>query len=166
VPKKTLATDSACRAIACPAGQQTLKAFAGHGLYLLVKPSKEKIWQMAYRIAGKQQTVRFGPYPKVSLAAARSKRDEWRKLLREGIKLPSKSHAMVTTGNGRLRSRRMGLTVNRDALLTPVSSPRCRRHSPEVFRSAGGDLRARRRHALWRLRGNQGYRASGHRDAT
>lgn len=51
------------------------------GLYLLVKPSGSKLWQMAYRFAGKQKALSFGSYPLISLAEAREKRDEARKLL-------------------------------------------------------------------------------------
>jgi integrase len=90
VPTNVL-TDKACRALVCPANQQTLKAFDGHGLHLLVKPSKAKAWHMAYRLAGKPQTASFGPYPEVSLAEARFKRDALRKLLREGINPKAKS---------------------------------------------------------------------------
>ncbi len=39
---------------------------------------------MAYRIVGKQQTISFGPYPDVTLAEARAKRDELKAKLRGG----------------------------------------------------------------------------------
>lgn len=51
------------------------------GLYVLVKPNGSKLWQMAYRFAGKQKVLSFGPYPLVSLAEAREKRDAAHKLL-------------------------------------------------------------------------------------
>lgn len=50
------------------------------GLYLQVTPSG-KYWRMNYRFAGKQKTIAFGVYPDVSLAAARERRDEARRLL-------------------------------------------------------------------------------------
>lgn len=50
------------------------------GLYLQVT-STGKYWRMNYRFAGKQKTLAFGVYPDVSLAEAREKRDEARKLL-------------------------------------------------------------------------------------
>jgi integrase len=78
-------TDRACRAHACPSHQKLLKLFDGHGLYLLVNPSGTKLWRMAYRLGGKPQTATFGPYPEVTLAEARKKRDEWRMLLRQGV---------------------------------------------------------------------------------
>lgn len=50
------------------------------GLYLQVT-STGKYWRMNYRFSGKQKTLAFGVYPDVSLAAARERRDEARKLL-------------------------------------------------------------------------------------
>lgn len=55
------------------------------GLYLLVRKTGGKLWQMKYRFAGKEKRLSFGPYPDVSLTAARDARDTARRLLREGI---------------------------------------------------------------------------------
>jgi integrase len=95
VPTNQL-NDQKCRALVCPPDRKTRKAFDGHGLYLQVNPNKVKLWRMAYRLGGKQQTASFGPYPEVSLAAARVKRDELRRLLRDGInpKAHSASNAL------------------------------------------------------------------------
>jgi len=73
MPTNTL-TDSACKRAA--AGSSPIKLFDGHGLHLFVTPTGGKHWRMAYRVAGKQQTATFGPYPAVSLADARKRRDE------------------------------------------------------------------------------------------
>ncbi|HGM9928088.1 TPA: tyrosine-type recombinase/integrase, partial [Providencia stuartii] len=54
------------------------------GLYLLVKPNGARYWRMKYRFAGKEKKLSIGVYPDVSLADARVKRDEARKLLAEG----------------------------------------------------------------------------------
>lgn len=51
------------------------------GLHLLVNPSGTKLWRLSYRFLGKQKTLALGTYPGVSLANAREKRDEARKLL-------------------------------------------------------------------------------------
>ena len=51
------------------------------GLHLLVNPSGTKLWRLSYRFLGKQKTLALGIYPDVSLANAREKRDEARKLL-------------------------------------------------------------------------------------
>lgn len=50
------------------------------GLYLLVSAAG-KYWRMNYRFRGKQKTLALGVYPDVSLADARSRRDDARKLL-------------------------------------------------------------------------------------
>ncbi|OGT00598.1 MAG: integrase [Gallionellales bacterium RIFCSPLOWO2_12_FULL_59_22] len=54
------------------------------GLFLLVQPNGAKYWRLAYRFAGKQKTLALGVYPDVSLADARARREEARKLLANG----------------------------------------------------------------------------------
>lgn len=54
------------------------------GLFLLVNPSGSKYWRWSYRYLGKQKTLALGVYPDVSLAAARERREESRKLLANG----------------------------------------------------------------------------------
>lgn len=51
------------------------------GMYLLVTPNGSKYWRQKYRYAGKEKTLALGVYPDVSLAQARDKRDDARKLL-------------------------------------------------------------------------------------
>ncbi|MBT3832705.1 MAG: integrase arm-type DNA-binding domain-containing protein, partial [Gammaproteobacteria bacterium] len=55
------------------------------GLHLLVKKSGSKYWRMKYRFGDKEKTLAFGVYPETSLAEARDKCDEARKMLREDI---------------------------------------------------------------------------------
>jgi len=55
--------------------------FDGGGLFLLVTPSGGKLWRFKYRYDGKQKLLALGAYPEVSLADARQKREEVRKLL-------------------------------------------------------------------------------------
>ena len=57
----------------------------GNGLYLLVSPNGSKLWRLRYRFNDKQNMLSFGAFPEVSLASARTKRDEARKLLAEGV---------------------------------------------------------------------------------
>jgi Arm DNA-binding domain len=71
-------TDNACRTAALG------KKSDGGGLYLNVRPSS-RLWQMAYRFDGKQKTLSFGPYPVVTLAAARARRAEAKAALALGI---------------------------------------------------------------------------------
>ena len=53
-----------------------LKVSDGGGLFLLVQPTGSKLWRMAYRFDHKQRTAAFGIYPDVSLATARSLRED------------------------------------------------------------------------------------------
>ncbi len=52
----------------------------GKGMYLLVATTA-KYWRMDYRFDGKRKTLALGVYPDVSLAEARNRRDNARKLL-------------------------------------------------------------------------------------
>ncbi|EPU1047493.1 integrase arm-type DNA-binding domain-containing protein [Raoultella ornithinolytica] len=57
----------------------------GNGMHLLVHPNGSKYWRLQYRFGGKQKMLALGVYPDVSLADARARRDEARKLLANGI---------------------------------------------------------------------------------
>lgn len=57
----------------------------GNGLHLLITPSGGRHWRLRYRFAGKQNFLSLGSFPEVSLAEARGKRDEARKLLAKGV---------------------------------------------------------------------------------
>ena len=73
-------TDTGIRLVkhtGAPAGD---KLRDGGGMYLLVTATA-KCWRMNYRFNGKQKTLALGIYPAVSLAQARTRRDEARKLL-------------------------------------------------------------------------------------
>ncbi|EIT69977.1 MULTISPECIES: tyrosine-type recombinase/integrase [Hydrocarboniphaga] len=55
------------------------------GLFLLINPSGSKWWRLAYSFDGKEKLLSLGVYPEVSLADARRRRDEARKLLAAGV---------------------------------------------------------------------------------
>lgn len=59
----------------------------GGGLYLLIDESEAKYWRMDYRrpISKKPNTLALGTYPTISLKDARLKRDEYKRMLAEGI---------------------------------------------------------------------------------
>ena len=57
----------------------------GKGLALLVHPNGGKYWQLRYRFAGKGKLLALGVYPDVSLADARARRDDARKLLSNDV---------------------------------------------------------------------------------
>lgn len=95
-------TDTACRA-AKPALKQ-YKLTDGAGLYLLVKPTGGKCWQMRYSFLGKEKTYSIGLYPLVSLAEARDARTLAKKTLQAGIdpteaKREEKQKAIRKAGN-------------------------------------------------------------------
>jgi integrase len=76
-------SDTACRA--AKAAEREYKLSDAGGLYLLVKPNGTRLWNQAYRFAGKQKKLSHGSYPTVSLADARRLRDEAKKLLASGV---------------------------------------------------------------------------------
>lgn len=57
----------------------------GNGMHLLVHPNGSKYWRLQYRFGGKQKMLALGVYPEVTLADARARRDEARKLLANGV---------------------------------------------------------------------------------
>ena len=65
--------------------ERPYKLTDGNGLYLEVMPTGKKYWRWQYRFAGKRPRLPFGPYPEVSLAEARDRRDVNRKLLRDNV---------------------------------------------------------------------------------
>ncbi|EOX8515232.1 tyrosine-type recombinase/integrase [Salmonella enterica subsp. indica] len=76
-------TDSKIRA-AKPLAK-SYKLTDSQGLYLTVSTSGAKLWYFRYRFNGKENRLAFGPYPLVTLAEAREKRDAARKLLASRI---------------------------------------------------------------------------------
>ncbi|OYX02061.1 MAG: integrase [Bosea sp. 32-68-6] len=57
----------------------------GGGLQLWITPAGGKHWKLAYRFDGKQLKLSVGQYPVTSLADARDRREEAKKLLARGI---------------------------------------------------------------------------------
>jgi len=66
---------------------KTYKMADGGGLYLEVSANGSKYWRMKYRRPSdkKEDRLAFGVWPTVTLAQAREKRDEAKKLLVQGI---------------------------------------------------------------------------------
>lgn len=65
--------------------EKPYKLHDGEGLFLLIRPTGKKVWQMLYQHAGKHNTFTIGPYPEIGSSDARKRRDEVKALLREGI---------------------------------------------------------------------------------
>lgn len=61
-----------------------------HGLYLLINPNNVRGWRWKYYWRGKERLLSLGPYPLITLEKAREKRDDLRRLLRDGVD-PAKS---------------------------------------------------------------------------
>ena len=59
--------------------------FIGGGLYLEVMPAGGKSWRFKYRFEGQEKRLTLGQYPYMSLKAARTKRDELKTILAQGL---------------------------------------------------------------------------------
>lgn len=80
-------TDSQIKKLKPPSEDQKApdKYSDGQGLQLHIFANGGKYWRMAYRFEGKQKTLSLGIYPEVSLAEARSKREDAKRTIRQGI---------------------------------------------------------------------------------
>ena len=76
-------TDTTIRKI--KPGEKPLKLSDEKGMFLLVTTAGGKLWRMKYRISGKEKLLALGAYPEVTLADARQRRDDARKLLSNGV---------------------------------------------------------------------------------
>lgn len=57
----------------------------GDGLFLLATPTGGKLWRFKYRFDGKEKLLSLGSYPALSLADARQRREDAKKLLVNGV---------------------------------------------------------------------------------
>lgn len=55
------------------------------GLFLLVHPNGSKYWRLKYRVTGKEKLLALGVYPEITLADARQRRDDARKIIANGL---------------------------------------------------------------------------------
>jgi integrase len=79
-------TDTAIRNAKYDSGGKSKQTLSdAGGLYLELAASGGKWWRLAYRVGGKRKLLSLGTYPAVSLADARDRRDEAKKLLARGI---------------------------------------------------------------------------------
>lgn len=67
--------------------KQSLKLADGNGLYFIIDKKGYIYWRFDYTrpVTKKRNSISFGTYPEVSLADAREKRAEYRKLIAQGI---------------------------------------------------------------------------------
>jgi integrase len=75
-------TDSDARAATAGAGRRKLSD--GRGLYLHVSPAGCKTWRSVFRFRGRSQSMSIGPYPEVSLEAARARHAQLKALAASG----------------------------------------------------------------------------------
>lgn len=66
-------------------GPKTYKLADSNGLFLQVTATGSKLWRMKFRHNGKEGLLSFGPYPLITLAEAREKRDSARRQMRDGL---------------------------------------------------------------------------------
>lgn len=76
----------------------------GAGLHLEITPAGGKLWRWKYRHEGKEKLMAFGKYPDVTLALARERHSEGRKLLATGVdpmarRKAAKTAQAVSTAN-------------------------------------------------------------------
>lgn len=104
----------------------------GGGLHLLVNPNGSKLWRLAYRFDGKQKTLAFGAYPKVTLADARALRERAKKALADGID-PAKHTNIDKTDHDTFEA------IGREWLNSqePIWAPK---YAPQVFRQFERDV--------------------------
>jgi len=76
----------------------------GEGLFLLITPGGGKYWRLKYFYAGKEKLLALGVYPEVTLADARERRIQARKVLAAGndpaeAKKQARRLAIIKSGN-------------------------------------------------------------------
>lgn len=64
----------------------------GRGLFLYVKPTGARSWVLRYQVQGRRRDLGLGPYPDVSLAMARERASEARRLIALGDDPIAKKH--------------------------------------------------------------------------
>jgi len=77
-------TDPACKNASCPADKKRVRLTDAGGLYLEVAPNGSKRWFWKYYFADKEKRLALGSYPDVTLKAARTARDDARKVQQGG----------------------------------------------------------------------------------
>ena len=65
-------------------GPKIRRLFDEKGLYLEISPAGGRWWRIKYRYQGRERRLSLGVYPATSLADARARRDDARKLLASG----------------------------------------------------------------------------------
>ncbi len=78
--------------------EKDYKLMDGFGLFLLITPTNGKLWRFDYRFANKRKMLALGAYPSVTLAEARQRREDAKKLLANGIDPGAMKKTLKSTG--------------------------------------------------------------------
>ena len=90
-----------------------IRLFDSNGLYLIIKPNDSRWWRIDYSINRKRKTLSLGTYPLTSLADARKKAFDLKKLVAQGVdpsevrKETKKEHIQLQLNDERINN---GLT--------------------------------------------------------
>lgn len=71
------------------------KMFDERGLFLFVAPTGLRAWRMRYRIGGREKLLSLGQWPDVQLVDARTKAEEARSLIAQGVDPSSRANLHV-----------------------------------------------------------------------
>ncbi|MDR0776758.1 MAG: integrase arm-type DNA-binding domain-containing protein [Azonexus sp.] len=154
------------------AGQKPYKLSDERWLFLLVSPSGGKLWRVSYRFEGKQKTLALGSYPEITLADARHRRDEARKMLANGIDPGAAKKAQKAAKTERAANSfevicREWLESRRDTVEPAQSKKTLARMEKDVFPWIGGkpiaDITAPDILAVLRRTDERGARYTAHR---
>lgn len=79
-----------------------IRLFDGSGLYLIIKSNDSRWWRFDYSINNKRKTLSLGTYPITSLADARRKAFELKKVVASGVD-PSEARKATKEKNNKLK---------------------------------------------------------------
>jgi integrase len=99
------------------------------GLMLVVKPSGARSWVLRYQVNGRRRDIGLGPWPDVTLAVAREKALETRRLMRGG-------------GDPVAARRRLKVTTFREAAVEVIASKQEGWRNPKHAAQWGSTLEA------------------------
>lgn len=117
--------------------EKSYKIADERGLYIEISPAGGKWWRLKYRIDGKEKRLSLGVYPDVSLATARERRDDARKLIANGID-PS-SHRKATK-LARVESKANSFEVVAREWFDKWKATKAEGHSEKVIRRLERDV--------------------------
>lgn len=107
------------------------------GLYLLINTNGSKYWKFKYRFGGKEKKLSLGVYPEVSLAEARTKRDDARDNLRKEIDPAALKKVKKQNKNLEARNSFKAIAYEWHAKFSPKWTPE---HANRILRRLEQDI--------------------------